>query len=253
MDWEEHVAFLFHEHCNVQRVLGEAQFANDNGVDDRDSILSQLSKQGARESMRRPMRLFQKLRSKQKDDTGTRKGPEAVTREPVVETMNRKSFTTTLLLINPTLKVDHIEDIFEEALEYAHLGVLRDLELIWMHVRTSTTEPDEEEDSNTLGRALDSYSRSLSSPTEKHSAVKKPPIFYVNTRTQLAQWRKPYEPHTYRAKDIEYGTFLHILISKNILAQSPLHELLHMTPKDLWPNADMFLKQIAKGLIGNKK
>ena len=46
LDWEEHVAFLFHEHCNIQRILGEAQFANDNGVNDRDSILSQLSKQG---------------------------------------------------------------------------------------------------------------------------------------------------------------------------------------------------------------
>ncbi len=153
------------------------------------------------------------------------------------------------------LEVDYAEDLFEEALEYAHQVVLRDLELMWMHVRTSTTEVDNDNDDSgfELGRSLDSYSRSLMSPIEEQTKEKKPPVFYVNTRTQLAQWRKPYEPHTFRAKDIEYDTFLHIMISKNILASSPLSELLHMTPKDLWPNADMFLKQIAKGLIGNKK
>ena len=71
----------------------------------------------------------------------------------------------------------------------------------------------------------------------------------MNVKTGLSQWSRPYIYNTFRANDIEYNSFAYVMMEYDVLSNSPLRELLHMTPKDLWPNADMFLKQMKKGLI----
>lgn len=40
--------------------------------------------------------------------------------------------------------------------------------------------------------------------------------FWVNNRTNLSQWSRPFYPRTFRASDIELNVFVDILIRKNI-------------------------------------
>jgi hypothetical protein len=179
------------------------------------------------------------------EENSSRKGgvAESVQKEPVCETMNRKFFINTVMLINPDVTNQHAEKMFEEAVEHAHACVMRDLQVIWMRLQEELEVPDVEAEKEQLVR------------TSKHSKdhpaitmmVKK--NFYVNTRTGLSQWQLPFRYHTFRANDIEYNSFCHIIMQHDIMPTSPLSELLHMTPKDLWPNSDMFLKQIKKGLM----
>ena len=37
-----------------------------------------------------------------------------------------------------------------------------------------------------------------------------------------------------------------VCVQSDLLPTSPLADLMHMTPRDLWPNADMFLKMKKK-------
>jgi len=67
---------------------------------------------------------------------------------------------------------------------------------------------------------------------------------YVNVRTMASQWSKPYHDRVFKAADIEEATFVRIIVHYNLFTASPLLELMHIAPKDLWPNADMFIKQL---------
>jgi len=236
--WEEHVSYLFREHCVVFRVLQEAAFANDNGIGDKDTLLSQLSKASAKDCTRRSVRAFQVfVGAGRSDSDGSRKGPDSgAQKEPVCEAFNRKVFINVLLIIQPKMSVADAEKLFEQSLSIAHTRVLRDLELMWVRLTHKRSQPDLEGEKAALRRG-------------NHNPV--PPIvteipYYYNMKTGLTQWAKPYRSSTFRARDIEYETFLAALIQNDLLANSPLADLLHMTPKDLWPNADMFLKMKKK-------
>lgn len=237
--WEEHVAYLFREHCVVHRVLQEAAFANDNGVADKDTLLSQLSKASAKDCSRRPIRAFQQfLGAGRSDSDSSRKGPDGggAQKEPVCEAINRKAFLNIVLIVNPKMSVAAAEVLFEQGIGIAHTRVMRDLELIWMRITHKDSKPDVEREKAELRKG-------------NHNPV--PPLvteipYYYNTKVGLTQWAKPYRSSTFRARDIEFDTFLSVIIQNDLLASSPLADLLHMTPKDLWPNADMFLKMKKK-------
>jgi len=236
--WEEHVAYLFREHCVVHRVLQEAAFANDNGVKDKDTLLSQLSKASAKDCARRSVRAFQQfIGTGGSDSEALRKGPDSgAQKEPVCEAVNRKTFITTVLIIQPRMSVADAERLFEQSIAIAHTRVLRDLELMWVRLTHKDIKPDSEREKAEARKG-------------NHNPVA--PIvteipYYYNMKTGLTQWAKPYRSSTFRARDIEFDAFLAVLIQNDLLAKSPLADLLHMTPKDLWPNADMFLKMKKK-------
>jgi len=227
----------------VHRILSEYQFASDAGARCKDTTLSQLNKASAKECARRPMRLFQKLKfQKSGEESSTRKGGgggDVQQKEPVSETLNRKVFINVVMLINPGISNQAADKMYEDALEHAHRSVMRDLETIWCRCTDTTEHPDTE-------REVQQARMGNRDPVPP-IVVKRP--YYINMRTQLSQWTRPYFHNTFRANDVEFNSFYHVILDHDVLPNSPLSELLHMTPKDLWPNADMFLKQIKKGLI----
>ncbi|KAJ1408447.1 hypothetical protein B484DRAFT_403523, partial [Ochromonadaceae sp. CCMP2298] len=81
--------------------------------------------------------------------------------------------------------------------------------------------------------------------SEKRRVTGPDRAYYVNMRTQHSQWVRPYLKRIFRAQDIELSTFVDIVLQKDVLANSPLLEHInHLPPKDLWPNADGFYKQL---------
>lgn len=259
LTWEDHLRYMYHEHCIVYRVLSEAQFANDAGARDKDTIVSQLSKSSAVECARRPLRLFQRRES----DRGAEEGPvgrrppgkaSTAAKEPIVELMNRKAFINTLSILSPSLRYDDVRAlpsfqlalltysystlhplkcqnqmnfIYNEAVESGYKNCLRVLELMWL-------------------RCVHKYNHAELHNLRKLEAGDVPESreYYVNMRTSLCQWMRPYHQRVFHAQDIEVDTFVNMCIQYDVLARSPLVEFLHIAPKDLWPNADMFLKQL---------
>jgi hypothetical protein len=67
--------------------------------------------------------------------------------------------------------------------------------------------------------------------------------FYYNRLTELPQWTPPYRKGTFRAREIGLDDFFFITLVTDLLPSCPLADLFHLAPKDLWPNASMFLKQ----------
>jgi len=119
LNWEEHITYMFKEHCTVHRVLSESQFATDSGARDKDTILSQVNKSSAHDCARRPVRYFQKLEIESKsketqDDSATGRKAGKVSsvnpnKEPVCELMSRKTFMATMQLMNPKLRFDEVK------------------------------------------------------------------------------------------------------------------------------------------------
>jgi hypothetical protein len=100
--------------------------------------------------------------------------------------------------------------MFEEACVWSHQALLRCLEFVWF-------------------RCQDERGRD----------------YYFNTMTSKSQWSKPYHTKTFVCSEIEVDAFVYIMLSYDIIPQSQFVELMHVSPKDLWPNADVFLKQLA--------
>jgi len=119
LTWEDHLSFTFHENCTVHRVLSEAQFANDAGMREKDTIVSQLSKSSATDCTRRRLRLFQKKEAQDhnSDDSAAvlRRAPGKASnsaKEPICELMNRKTFINTVSTLNPSLRYDEVSSLF---------------------------------------------------------------------------------------------------------------------------------------------
>jgi hypothetical protein len=68
--------------------------------------------------------------------------------------------------------------------------------------------------------------------------------FYINVYTNATQWVKPYHKRTFLCNEVQVYAFVTTLLHHNFFPKSPLVEMLHVNPKDLWPNVDMFLKTI---------
>ena len=100
--------------------------------------------------------------------------------------------------------------MFDEACVWSHANLLRCLELIWY-------------------RSQDIKGRD----------------YYLNTVTNKTQWSKPYHTKTFVCNEIEVDAFVYIMLTYDIIPKSQFVELMHVMPKDLWPNSDVFLKQLA--------
>lgn len=280
--WEEHARFLFRDFCRVFRVLQEAVFANDEGIVASDTILVEVSKSSASDCMRRSLRLFQKV----DNDSSTTHN----SKEPVCEIINRKKFIECVQMLVPTMPTkevrgaflracvqslslsflsNQIEEMFDEALDIAHDSVLRTLGQLWLrfldqssnytsHLTGIPTSPATDEE------VAEAIPYEILGKTSNHRNMGTNRAFWVNQRTLMSQWTKPYSPRVFRSNDIEMDVFVQILIRRDIFPKrlcfalcfgaflsdlflffySPFIKVLSVPPKDLWPNADMFLKQI---------
>jgi hypothetical protein len=92
-------------------------------------------------------------------------------------------------------------------------------------------------------------------PTETRRVV------YFNRVTGHCQWTCPYRLKTFEAHDIDQATFIEIMIRHQIIdkrsspfpspphspsphTHSPLLEYFHVTPSDLWPNTEVFYREL---------
>ena len=258
MNWEEHAHFLFDLHCNVYRVLSDVQFANDFGNKDRDSVLMQVNKQSANDCLRRPMRSLKVAKDKESNDddddvkpaaeVGVKKPPSGqanANKEPICELMNRKAFTLALTSINPSMNFRDVDKLYDESLHSAHDGVLRVLQQLWLRVLVDNNTMRNMSKPPTRNQPVrdnkERFQESQDAPKVDKSVDK---YCYINVRTMASQWAKPYHDRVFKAADIEEAAFVRTVVHYNLFASSPLLELMHIAPKDLWPNADMFIKQL---------
>jgi len=277
--WEEHAKFLFQQFCTVHRVISEVSFAGDDGTPAADSLLAEVLKEASEDCGRRPLRLFQKVeplldiadsKPTQQAKQGRKaavttvsggEGPPVPSKEPVCEIMTRERFNHAVRTINPFLSLQEIDSMFDDALDISQEAVLRSLEQMWvkcvekpttnthvhntvgsLHERTrADTEASILSRSNSL-KSTDSLLLFGRSQKEKPAQLRE---FYVNLNNQLhTQWTKPYSQKTFRSQDIELDAFVLILIRRDLFFKSPLLDKLNLSPKDLWPNADVFHKQL---------
>jgi hypothetical protein len=68
--------------------------------------------------------------------------------------------------------------------------------------------------------------------------------FFVNTKTMISQWTRPFFARTYRSQDIDADSFIQVIILHDVFPRSPMLELLNLPAQDLWSNAESFYKQL---------
>ena len=91
--------------------------------------------------------------------------------------------------------------MFEEALSIAHEQVLRSLELMWSPFKDD-------------GSHYNQHHHGTQTLAHKNMGTNR--TYWVNMRTTLSQWARPYRKKTFRAQDIEVDTFVAILIRRDI-------------------------------------
>lgn len=202
-------------------------------------------------------------------------------KEPVCEMMNRQKFVDVLQIINPALETREIERMFEEALEISYTAVLRTLELLWVrHIDEAANYIVQSVDQSVAASAalsLDSPQGGPTTTTVGESSLYTAPVttsydilsvlfdsreglegmvpkinrllgtnreFFVNTRTKISQWTRPYHPRIFRSQDIEMDIFVQVLIRNDVFARCPFVDHLHVSPKDFWPNASVYYRDL---------
>eukprot|EP00604_Paraphysomonas_vestita_P000376 CAMPEP_0174825742 /NCGR_PEP_ID=MMETSP1107-20130205/43063_1 /TAXON_ID=36770 /ORGANISM="Paraphysomonas vestita, Strain GFlagA" /LENGTH=507 /DNA_ID=CAMNT_0016057655 /DNA_START=1336 /DNA_END=2856 /DNA_ORIENTATION=- len=141
--------------------------------------------------------------------TDTIQGGSGV-KESVVDLMSKKSFVGALRNLKPDLSVSEINKYFKAAQELGYEITKRQLEAMWI---------------------------TFQHPTENR-------IVYYNRVTEHCQWTCPYRLKTFEAHDIDENTFIEIMLRYQIIDKSPLLEYFHVTPSDLWPNTEVFYREL---------
>jgi len=281
--WQEHMSCLYRFNSNIFRVISEATFANDRGNPDKDTVLVQMIRDPTVVWHTRPVRLFvdcshaaaaaaaskaaiyeknQREARKLAEDaasSGYRKrahsqrksltqqqqqqqsasedamadaaiaaalaaGAESLKKESentgeqsggghkesVVDLMSKKHFTMALKYLRPDLKLDEVSAYYQAAQELGYERTKRELDKLWV--------------------------------TFKHPTQNR--IFYYNRVTKHTQWACPYRLKTYQAHDVDEFCFVEIVMRYNLVETSPLLEYFHVTPNDLWPNTEVFYKEL---------
>jgi hypothetical protein len=111
--------------------------------------------------------------------------------------------------------------MFEEALDIAHESVLRVLDQMWLrfldqasnyssHLTGIPAKPATDQE---VAEAVP-YDHISKSASHRHMGTNRE--FWVNQRTSISQWTRPYFARTFRTQDIEMEVFIQILIRKDI-------------------------------------
>ncbi len=214
---------MFRKFCSVYRVLQEATFANDEGILASDSLLAEVDKRHCTDNTRRPLRMFQKSfdeNHEEREGGGGGNNSSAASshqsgstsKEQVCEMMNRKNFTECVLTVNPHITEKQIDMMFDEALDLAFDQVLRSLDLLWRRYI--------DEASNYIVQTRDGMPpphlpHGIGS-RHGHRVLGTNREFWVNTKTNISQWTRPFHARMFRIQDIEMDSFVQIMIRKDL-------------------------------------
>eukprot|EP01036_Dinobryon_divergens_P022911 gene22911-31215_t len=264
--WEEHAKFLYQQFCTVHKVIHDLSFASDDGSPAVDTLLSEVQKEASEECGRRPLRIFQKTEGQDMENAKEHRrapaamaagqGAHAVTREPVVELMTREAFYAAVKLVQPYLTLHEMDSMFDEAVDISQADVLRNLEYMWVKCveqptvnqrgREHRAKSEDVGEFSLTGRSRVNSLDSMHSHS-MHSAMSDGPSSHGRTKISTPAPREyyPYSQKTFRSQDIEIHAFVLVLIRRDLFMKSPLLEkLLHIAPREMWPNADVVHKQI---------
>lgn len=130
-NWEDHAKYLFQLHCNVYKVLSEAQFSNDTGAKNRDALLMQVQKSAAADCSRRSVRFFQQQvkygdltqAARTTKSTDKVKKTAEIEKEPVCEAMSKTIFSTVVLSIDPALTEEKVNLFCSHVGRIVHLSL----------------------------------------------------------------------------------------------------------------------------------
>lgn len=248
------------------RVIGEACFSNDAGQICSDTVCVLVEKDTVEDCQRRPLRIFMKEEEEVNENEKTKILLDT-NKESVVDLMTKVKFFQCIQLILPDLDENLIDAMYEEALEYSHSLVIRKLNLIWKSYIDSNSnvlvsfhnnfskkkfeedyEYNHEDNYSAVVTTMNPLSGEGKSTNNTNNSIRNGSNreFWVNLETSISQWVRPYYDHTFRSQDIEIEAFVYIVLKFDLIPRSPLLEFIHISPKDLWINADIFHKQIVE-------
>ncbi len=111
--------------------------------------------------------------------------------------------------------------MFDEALDIAHESVLRVLDQMWIRFLDQASKYTSHLTGTPACRATDKdiadavpYEHIGKSSSHRHMGTNRE--FWVNQRTSISQWTRPYTTRIFRTQDIEMDVFVQILIRKDI-------------------------------------
>ena len=93
-----------------------------------------------------------------------------------------------------------MNEMFNEAVDWSHAQCLRVLELLWLRCTHKYTPNEIHILRRTIGGEL---------PESRD--------YYVNMRTNICQWTRPYHQRVFRAQDIEIDAFVHVCMLYDVL------------------------------------
>jgi hypothetical protein len=107
-----------------------------------------------------------------------------------------------------------VDRLYAEAVELSHEKIIRELSKMWRTVYTNKIpcclRPTQ--------REKNEFENNMQCPEllSKFKTVICPVPMYVNIFSRKTQWTKPYSDSTFRTQDIDYETFLEIVMTRDI-------------------------------------
>eukprot|EP00615_Pteridomonas_danica_P011813 CAMPEP_0114357660 /NCGR_PEP_ID=MMETSP0101-20121206/21750_1 /TAXON_ID=38822 ORGANISM="Pteridomonas danica, Strain PT" /NCGR_SAMPLE_ID=MMETSP0101 /ASSEMBLY_ACC=CAM_ASM_000211 /LENGTH=1126 /DNA_ID=CAMNT_0001500447 /DNA_START=52 /DNA_END=3431 /DNA_ORIENTATION=- len=128
--------------------------------------------------------------------------------EEVVPLITADGFIDCMATVNPSLKKEDVEKLFQEGIQEGHRRCLESFAHVWRYY----------EDTDGDG-------------------------FWHNRWTNQTQWLKPFDPVNFISTDIDQEVFIHICFQARVLETSPFMALVDKDPQELWEDSDSFLAQ----------
>jgi hypothetical protein len=103
-----------------------------------------------------------------------------------------------------------LDKYFADACAWAHESVLRTLELMWMRCK---------DDGSFAAKRVfqgDPLAAALSTIRTRELTYRD---YYINLRTGITQWTRPYHQRTFACPDIEIDAFVATILQRDLLAK----------------------------------
>jgi len=262
--WLKHLSFLFQHNATLYKVQSEAQFAVEGYSIDRDSTLVQVVKdvsglggsrntprlilEAAASASRKIMQREKQFGHHQDDrpsssagrsladpaffvtssfsgnddakaNSSSQQTKAAGGNTNLVELIPMKRFGVVVQSLKPSLSKDQIQLLYDACREKSMMTLRRDFEKMW--VELEGLYPD----GNCEGEMVN---------------IK----YFYNRHTGHSQWRKPYRMKTFNNLEINIDSFIYVMLVNDIFSTSPLAPYYHLSPGDLWPNTEIFYKEL---------
>lgn len=135
----------------------------------------------------------------------------------MVQLIPLKKFYLVMRMMHPKIKNDEVLMYYEACREHSLELLRRDLGRMWI-------------------RCSGFYDDGYDTLEEK--------TYFYNRVTGHSQWRLPFRLKTFHSADITLESFIHVMLVNGVLNSSPLHVYFHLAPTDLWPNTEIFFKEL---------